>query len=98
MDVVSTRRAVFGAATNRLQTTVSNLRTMFNNMQAANSAIRDVDVVVLTGGTNNNNQFRFGIFSEEGNFVSDDPNNWVGGWLHSSGSAASSERRDDRCG
>lgn len=47
--------------------------------------------VVLTGGTNNNNQFRFGIFNDTGKFALDDPNNWTGGWLHSSGSAASSD-------
>lgn len=47
--------------------------------------------VVLTGGTNNNNQFRFGIFDDTGKFDLDDPNNWTGGWLHSSGSAASSD-------
>ncbi|MBL8717555.1 MAG: flagellin FliC [Myxococcales bacterium] len=41
---VSTKRATFGAAMNRLQTTVQNIQSMKNNLSAANSRIRDVDV------------------------------------------------------
>ena len=47
--------------------------------------------VVLTGGTNNSNQFRFGIFNDAGQFALDDGDNWAGGWLHSSGVAATSD-------
>jgi hypothetical protein len=46
---------------------------------------------VLTGGTNNSNQFRFGIFSDMGQFALNDGSGWEGGWLHSIGSAASSD-------
>jgi len=46
--------------------------------------------VVLTGGSNNNNQFRFGVFGDGGQFALDDGSNWVGGWLHSSGSVPTS--------
>jgi flagellin len=41
---VSTKRATFGTAMNRLQSTVSNIQSMKTNMSAANSRIRDVDV------------------------------------------------------
>ncbi|MBL9028102.1 MAG: flagellin FliC [Myxococcales bacterium] len=44
IGAVSTRRADFGAAMNRLGNTVSNLQSMRTNMSAANSRIRDVDV------------------------------------------------------
>ncbi len=44
IDAVSSRRADFGAAMNRFQTTISNLQTSRNNLEAANSVIRDVDV------------------------------------------------------
>lgn len=47
--------------------------------------------VVLTGGTNNNNQFRFGVFNDAGNFALDDGGNWTGGWLHSIGAVATSD-------
>lgn len=41
---VSAMRADFGALQNRLQTTVSNIQNTIENMSAANSRIRDVDV------------------------------------------------------
>ena len=41
---VSAMRADFGALQNRLQTTVSNIQNSVENMSAANSRIRDVDV------------------------------------------------------
>lgn len=47
--------------------------------------------VVLTGGTNNNNQFRFGIFNDGGKFALDDGSNWIGGWLHSIGAVTTSD-------
>jgi hypothetical protein len=45
--------------------------------------------VVMTGGSNNANQFRFGIFNDGGKFALDDGSIWTGGWLHVNGSAAS---------
>jgi len=48
LQTVSTNRAKFGAATNRLQVAVSNSQTIRTNLQAANSAIRDVDVAEET--------------------------------------------------
>ncbi len=41
---LSTMRAGYGAAMNRLQTTVSNIQTFRSNLSAANSRIRDADV------------------------------------------------------
>jgi len=41
---ISAMRADFGALQNRLQTTVSNIQNSVENMSAANSRIRDVDV------------------------------------------------------
>lgn len=41
---VSTKRAEFGAAMNRIGETVANVQSMRTNMSAANSRIRDVDV------------------------------------------------------
>jgi len=45
---VSAMRADFGALQNRLQTTVSNIANSVENMSAANSRIRDVDVAEET--------------------------------------------------
>ncbi|MBM4360012.1 MAG: flagellin FliC [Deltaproteobacteria bacterium] len=45
---VSTVRARYGAATNRLQIAVTNTQVIRTNMAAANSAIRDVDVAEET--------------------------------------------------
>ncbi|MDA7506630.1 hypothetical protein N9904_01245 [Akkermansiaceae bacterium] len=47
--------------------------------------------VVLTGGTNNNSQFRFGLFDDGGKFALDDGSNWTGGWLHSIGTVETSD-------
>ncbi len=48
LQTVSTNRAKFGAATNRLNIAVANSQTIRTNLQAANSAIRDVDVAEET--------------------------------------------------
>ena len=48
LQTVSTNRAQFGAATNRLTIAVANAQTIRTNLQAANSAIRDVDVAEET--------------------------------------------------
>jgi flagellin len=48
LAVVSNARATFGAATNRLQIAVANTQTIRTNLEAANSAIRDVDVAEET--------------------------------------------------
>ncbi len=48
LQSVSTTRAKFGAATNRLNHAVSNSQTIRTNLSAANSAIRDVDVASET--------------------------------------------------
>jgi flagellin len=45
---VSAMRADFGALQNRLQTTVSNIQNSVENMSAANSRIRDVDIAEET--------------------------------------------------
>ncbi len=45
---VSATRADFGAMQNRLQSTINNLSISLENMQAANSRIRDVDVAEET--------------------------------------------------
>jgi len=44
IDTVSTNRATLGASQNRLDVTISNLRSEGENLVAANSRIRDVDV------------------------------------------------------
>ena len=44
--------------------------------------------LTLTGGTNNNGQFRFGVFNDGGKSASDDGLNWTGGWLHVIGSTS----------
>jgi flagellin len=48
LKTVSTSRATFGAAMNRLSVTTSNLETVSTNISAANSRIRDVDVAEET--------------------------------------------------
>jgi len=47
-QVVSTVRAGFGTAQNRLETSIRNLGMSAENMSAANSRIRDVDVALET--------------------------------------------------
>jgi flagellin len=48
LTTVSTERAKFGAANNRLSIAVANSQTIRTNLSAANSAIRDVDVAEET--------------------------------------------------
>lgn len=48
LTVVSTQRAKYGAAMNRLGITISSIETMRLNLSAANSRIRDVDVATET--------------------------------------------------
>lgn len=52
---VSAMRADFGAIQNRLQSTISNLAVSVENMSAANSRIRDVDVAEETAELTRNN-------------------------------------------
>jgi flagellin len=52
---ISAMRADFGALQNRLQTTVSNIQNSVENMSAANSRIRDVDVAEETSEMTRNN-------------------------------------------
>jgi flagellin len=51
---VSTSRATFGAAMNRLETSQSSIQTMRLNLSAANSRIRDVDVASETAAMSRN--------------------------------------------
>jgi flagellin len=44
LDFISTERAKLGAAQNRLEHTISNVKTAAENLAASNSRIRDVDV------------------------------------------------------
>jgi flagellin len=48
LSIVSTERAKYGAAMNRLGITISSIQTMRLNLSAANSRIRDVDVAAET--------------------------------------------------
>jgi flagellin len=52
---VSAMRADFGAIQNRLQSTISNIAVSVENMAAANSRIRDVDVAEETAELTKNN-------------------------------------------
>lgn len=52
---VSAMRADFGAIQNRLQSTISNIAVSTENMSAANSRIRDVDVAEETAELTRNN-------------------------------------------
>ncbi|NCN40780.1 flagellin FliC [bacterium] len=52
---VSAMRADFGAIQNRLQSTISNMAVSVENMSAANSRIRDVDVAEETAELTKNN-------------------------------------------
>jgi flagellin len=51
---VSTSRATFGAAMNRLEVATSSIQTMRLNLSAANSRIRDVDVASETASMSRN--------------------------------------------
>ena len=44
LQTVNTERASLGATQNRLEMTISNLGTMYENMAASNSRLKDVDV------------------------------------------------------
>jgi flagellin len=48
LTTVSTQRARFGAAANRLNIAIANSQTIRTNLEAANSSIRDVDVAEET--------------------------------------------------
>ena len=48
LAAISTTRAGFGAAINRLQITVSNIQTSRTNVAAADAGIKDVDVAAET--------------------------------------------------
>jgi flagellin len=54
IDTVSTARAGFGAAMNRMDIATSNIQTMKLNLQAANSRIVDVDVADETARMSRN--------------------------------------------
>jgi len=54
LKTVSTQRAKYGAAMNRLESTTSNLQTIRLNVSAANSRIRDVDVAEETATLSRN--------------------------------------------
>jgi flagellin len=55
IDALSTNRASLGAVQNRLQVTISNLGSAKENVSAANSRIRDVDVAAETAEMTKNN-------------------------------------------
>lgn len=46
--LVSTQRSNYGAAMNRMQVTVTNIKSMSTNLSAANSRIKDVDIAEET--------------------------------------------------
>ena len=48
IDTVSSMRGLFGAAQNRLQTTIQNLRILEESLSATDSRIRDVDLALET--------------------------------------------------
>jgi flagellin len=54
IGIISTERAKYGAAMNRLDVTVSTIQTMRVNLSAANSRIRDVDVAEETSHLSRN--------------------------------------------
>jgi flagellin len=54
IGIISTERAKYGAAMNRLDVTVSSIQTMRVNLSAANSRIRDVDVADETSQLSRN--------------------------------------------
>ncbi|MBN8614143.1 MAG: flagellin FliC [Deltaproteobacteria bacterium] len=55
IDAVSTNRAALGTTQNRLQVSISNLGSARENMSAANSRIRDVDVASESAEMTRNN-------------------------------------------
>ncbi len=55
IDAVSTNRAALGTVQNRLQVSISNLGSARENISAANSRIRDVDIASETAEMTRNN-------------------------------------------
>ena len=55
LDALNADRSTLGASQNRLEATVSNLQSMRENISAANSRIRDVDVAEETAALTRNN-------------------------------------------
>ncbi|MFN7699186.1 MAG: flagellin, partial [Deltaproteobacteria bacterium] len=55
INSLSTRRAALGAVQNRLQVAIANLGSARENISAANSRIRDVDVAMETSEMTRNN-------------------------------------------
>lgn len=64
LKTLSQKRATFGAALNRFDTTVANIQSMRTNLAAANSRIRDVDVAEETA-----NLARQQVLSQAGSAV-----------------------------
>jgi flagellin len=54
IDALSSQRSTVGAAQNRLQVTLTNLSSAHENLSAANSRIRDVDVAEETASMTRN--------------------------------------------
>jgi flagellin len=54
IDTLSSQRATVGAASNRMQVTLTNLSSAHENLSAANSRIRDVDVAEETASMTRN--------------------------------------------
>jgi flagellin len=54
LEIISTSRARYGAAMNRLEVTTSNIETIRTNTSAADSRIRDVDVAEETSTMSRN--------------------------------------------
>ena len=55
LDALNNDRSTLGASQNRLEATISNLQSMRENISAANSRIRDVDVAEETAAMTRNN-------------------------------------------
>ena len=54
IDTVSRIRGSFGSAQNRLGTTIQNLRIQTENLSAAESRVRDVDIAAETANLTRN--------------------------------------------
>jgi flagellin len=54
IDTLSAQRSTVGAASNRMQVTLTNLSSAHENLSAANSRIRDVDVAEETASMTRN--------------------------------------------
>ena len=54
IQTINTQRGTLGATQNRLEMTISNLGSMRENLQAADSRIRDVDVAEETAAMSRN--------------------------------------------